>query len=96
MRRYVMPNSTEGHGNEHAERFFVDITGPFPATSLSGNPHAMLCVDDFTRFKFICLLKHKSDAAKELCELVAEHIAPSGIKISTVRTDSGGEFEGDF
>ena len=56
----------------------------------------MLRVDYFTRFKFFRFLKHKSDAAKELRELVAEHIAPAGIKIGTVRTDGGGEFEGRF
>ena len=62
-------------------------------SSLGGNRYAMLCVDDFTRFKLIRFLKHKSDAAKELPEFVAEHIAPAGIKIDTVRTDGGGEFE---
>ena len=82
--------------NERAERFFIDITGPFHVTSLDGNRYAMLCVDEFTRFKLICFLKHKSDTAKELRELVAEHIAPAGIKIGTVRTDGGGEFEGEF
>ena len=53
-------------------------------------------MDDFTRFKFIRFLKHKSDAAKELRELVGEHIAPASIKIGTVRTDGGEEFEGEF
>ena len=56
----------------------------------------MLCVDDLTRFKFISFLKHKSDAAKELGELVAEHIASAGIKIGTVRTDGGGDSKGEF
>ena len=96
VRRYAVPKSTESRANERAEPFFLDITGSFHATSLGGNRYAMLCVDDFTRFKFIRFLKHKSDAAKELRELVAEHIAPSGIKIDTVRTDGGGEFEGEF
>ena len=96
VRRYTVPKSTESRTNECAERFFIDITGPFHVTSLGGNRYAMLCVDDFTRFKFIRFLKHKSDAAKELCELVAEHIAPAGIKIGTVRTDGGGELEGEI
>ena len=56
----------------------------------------MLCVNDFIRFKFVRFLKHKSDAARELRELVAEHIATAGIKIGTVRTDGGGEFEGEL
>ena len=64
-------------------------------TSLGGNRYAMLCVDDFSRFKLIRFHKHKSDAAKELREFVAEHVAPAGIKISTVRTDGGREFGGE-
>ena len=96
MRRYSVPKSTESRANERVERFFIDITGPFHVASLGGNRYAMLFVDDCTHFKFIRFLKHKSDAAKELCELVAEHIAPSDIKIGTVRTDGGGELEGEF
>ena len=88
--------STKSRTNKRAERFFIDITGPFHATSLGGNRYAMLCVDDFTRFKFIRFLKLKSDAAMELWELVAEHITPAGIKIGTVHSDGGGEFEGEF
>ena len=96
VRRYAVSKSAESCTNERAERFFIDITGPFHLNSLGGNRYAVLCVDDFTRFQFIRLLKHKSDAAKELYELVAEHIAPAGIKIGTVRTDDGGKFEGEF
>ena len=96
VRHYAVTKSTESHTYKRAERFFIDITGPFHVTSLCGNRYAMLCVDDFTRFKFIHFFKHKSVAAKELRELVAEHIAPADIKIGSVRTDGGGEFEGKF
>ena len=96
MRRYAVPKSTESCTNERAERFFIDITGPVRVASLGGNRYAMLCVDDFTRFKSIRFLKHTSDPAKELRELVTEHIAPAGVKIGTVHTDGGGEFEGEF
>ena len=96
VRPYAVPKWTESRANERAERFLIDITGPFLATSLGGTRYAMLCVDDFTRFKFVRFLKHKSGATKELRELVAKHTAPSGIKIDTVRTDGGGEFEGEF
>ena len=96
MRRYAVPKSNESRTNKRAERFFIDVTDPFHVTSLGGNRYAMLCVDNFTRFKFIRFLKHTSDAAKEPRELVAEHIAPAGIKIGTVCTDAGGEFEGGF
>ena len=95
VRRHTAPKSTESRTSERAERFFINITGTFHVTSLGGNRYAMLSADDFTRFKFICFLKHKSDAAKELRKLVAEHIAPAGIKIGTVRIDGGGKFDGE-
>ena len=63
VRRYAVPKSTESRTNERAERF-------------GSNRYAMLCVDDFTRFKFIRFLKRESDAAKMPRELVAEHITP--------------------
>ena len=85
MRHNAEPKPTESRTNKRAKRFFIDITGPFHVTSLGGNRYAMLC-----------FLKHKSDAAKELRELLVEHIAPAGIKIGIVRTDGGGEFEGKF
>ncbi|CAN0065464.1 unnamed protein product, partial [Ascophyllum nodosum] len=96
VRRHAVPKSTESRTNNRAERFLIDITGPFHATSLGGKRYAMLCVDDSTRFKFIRFLKHKSDAAKELRQLVAENIATSGIKIGTIRNDGEAEFEGEF
>ena len=73
--RYAVPKSAESRTNERAERLFIDIIGPFHVTSLGGNRYAMLCLDDFTHF-LIRFLKHKRDAAKELLELVAEHITP--------------------
>ncbi|CAN0326139.1 unnamed protein product [Ascophyllum nodosum] len=96
VRRYAESKSTESHTNERAERFVIDITGPLRMTSRGGNRYAILCVDDFTRFNFICFLKHKSDTAKELREIVVEHIDLTSIKIGTVRADGGEEFEGEF
>ena len=96
MRRYAVPKSTKSRTNERAERFFIDITGPFNVTSHGVHRYAMLCVDDFTCFKLIRFLKHKNDAAKELRELLAKHIAPAGNKIGTVSIDDAGEFEGEF
>ena len=58
VRRYAVPKLTKSRTNERAE------------TSLGGNRYAMLCVDDFGRFKLIRFLKHKSDAAKKLRKLI--------------------------
>ena len=38
----------------------------------------------------------KSDAAASLRNIIAEYITPAGLKIGSIRTDEGGEFEGEF
>ena len=55
----------------------------------------MICVDDFSRFKIVRFLK-KSDAAAALRNIIAEYITPPGLKLGAIRTDEGGEFEGEF
>ena len=66
-----------------------------PATSLGGSKYIMICVDDFSRFKIVRFLKKKSDAAAALRNMIAEYITPAGLKIGSIRTDEGGEFEGE-
>ena len=56
----------------------------------------MLCVDDFTRFKIVRFLKHKSDATNALRDIIDDYLAPEGLKIGVVRTDGGGEWYGQF
>ena len=41
-------------------------------------------------------LKKKSNAAAALRNIIAEYITPAGLKIGSIRTDEGGEFEGEF
>ena len=56
----------------------------------------MICVDDFTRFKLVSFLKKKSDTAGALKDVIADYIKPAGLDIGAIRTDEGGEFEGEF
>ena len=57
----------------------------------------MICEDDFSRFKIVRFLKKKkNDAVAALRNIIAEYITPAGLKIGSIRTDEGGEFEGKF
>ena len=96
VRRYAVPKTTDSRADRRAGRFFLDITGPFHETSLAGSRFAMLCVDDFSRFKITRFLKCKSDATAAMREIIATQVSPLGLKIGAVRTDGGGEFDGRF
>ena len=67
-----------------------------PATSLGSRKYVVICVDDFSRFKIGRFLKKKSDAAATLRNIIAEYITPADVKIGSIRTDEGGEFESEF
>ena len=67
-----------------------------PATSLGGSKYVMICVDDFSRFKIVRAPKRNTDAAAALRNIIAEYITPAGLKIDSIRTDEGGDFEGKF
>ena len=94
--RYAVPKSTENRADRRAGRLFIDLSGPFHETSLGGNRFVLLCVDDYTRFKIICFLKRKSEAANAFRDIIHDYFVPEGLKIGVVRTDGGGEWHGQF
>ena len=64
-------------------------------SSLGGNSYVIIFVDDCTYFKVVKFIK-KSNTTVALLSLIAEHITPQKLSIKCVRTDNGGEFEGEF
>jgi len=96
VRRHAVPKSTENRAERRAGRLLVDLSRPFQETSLGGNRYAMLCVDDFSTYKFVRFLSKKSDATEELQVLINDEIDSQGLQISIVRTDGGREFDGRF
>ena len=78
------------------QRFFVDVGGPMKHSSLDGSSYVIIFVDDCTRFKVVKFVKTKSNTTAALLSLVAEYITPQKLSIKCVRTDNGGEFEGEF
>ena len=87
--RHAVPKSTETQAEKRAGRVFIDLAGPFHVESLAGSRFAMLCVDDFSRYKIVAFMAKTSDATAVLR-------APAGLNIGVIRTDNGGEFQGAF
>ncbi|CAM9650472.1 unnamed protein product, partial [Ascophyllum nodosum] len=65
-------------------------------SSLGGNNYVVIFVDDYTRFKVVKVVKKKSDTTAALLSMVADYITPQKLSIKCIRTDNGGEFEGEF
>ena len=65
-------------------------------SSLGGNSYVVIFVDDCTRFKVAKLVRKKSDTTAALLSLIADYITSQKMSIKCIRTDNGGEFEGEF
>uniref|UniRef100_A0A2N9J6E2 Integrase catalytic domain-containing protein n=1 Tax=Fagus sylvatica TaxID=28930 RepID=A0A2N9J6E2_FAGSY len=70
----------------------ADLWGPAPNVSINAFRFYLVLVDEFTKFTWVYLLKHKSDTFsifKQFTALVKTQFQHS---IQTFRTDCGGEF----
>ena len=65
-------------------------------SSLGGNSYVVIFVDDCTRFKVVKFVKKKSETTAAFLSLIADYITPHKLSIQCVRTDNGGEFEGEL
>ena len=95
-KRHAVPKKTDERASVRGQRFFVDVGGPMKHSSLGGNSYVVIFVDDCTRFKVVKFVKKKSDITAALLFLVAGYITLQKLSIKSVRTDNGGEFEGEF
>ena len=95
-KRHAVPKKTDERASVKGQRFFVDVGGPMKHSSLGGDSYVVIFVDDCTRFKVVKFVKKKSNTTAALLFLIADYITPQKLSIKCVRTDNGGEFEGEF
>ncbi|CAN0151932.1 unnamed protein product, partial [Ascophyllum nodosum] len=95
-KRHAVPKKTDERASVRGQRLFVDVGGPMKHSSLGGNSYVVIFVNDCTRFKVVKFVKKKSDATAALLSLIADYITPQKLSIKCIRTDNGGEFEGEF
>ena len=95
-KRHAVPKKTDERASVKGQRFFVDVGGPMKHSSLGGNNYVVIFVDDYTRFKVVKFVKKKSDTTAAFLSMVADYITPQKLSIKCIRTDNGGEFEGEF
>ena len=93
---HAVPKSTESRADKRAGRVLIDLAGPFHVESLAGSRFAMLCVDDFSRYKIVAFMAKKSDATAVLRAIIVRYFTPAELNIGVIQTDNVGEFRGAF
>ncbi|KAI3709538.1 hypothetical protein L2E82_39300 [Cichorium intybus] len=70
----------------------TDVCGPFRSTTKDGTRFYVTFTDDFSRYGYIYLIKHKSDTFEKFKEFKNEVENQLGRKIKMLTSDRGGEY----
>jgi len=82
----------EGSASRPLELIHTDVCGPFRTRTPRGEEYLMLFIDDFSRFVWLGLMKHKDEAFEKFKSFKALVENESDHKIKCLRSDRGGEF----
>ncbi|XP_074346239.1 uncharacterized protein LOC141685011 [Apium graveolens] len=74
----------------------LDLFGPERYVSLGGKNYAFVIVDDYSRFTWVLFLRTKDEAFSEFKDLITNLETKYSLKLKTIHSDHGGEFEKDF
>ena len=91
-RRKPAPKEAITRADQPVYRLHADLSGR-KLQSLQGYRYYLIVVDDCSRYRWVRMLRNKSDAENEVCaliEAVEREKAPA--KVSVFRSDGGGEF----
>src|SRR5664279_481039 len=69
-----------------------DVCGPMSTTAIGGYEYFVTFMDDFSRYGYVYLMKHKSETLEKFKEFQREVENQLGKKIKLLRSDRGGEY----
>ena len=84
-----------GHGDRSTELFgliYTDVCGPMTTQARGGYSYFITFTDDLSRFGFVYLMKHKSEAFDKFKEYRSMIEKQTGKNIKILRSDRGGEY----
>lgn len=70
----------------------MDIWSPYSVPTIHGFRYVLTIVDDYSRFTWIVMLKHKSEVQSHLKRFVTLAENQYDAKVKVIRTDNGPEF----
>jgi len=68
------------------------LCGPMETPSLGGAKYFLLLKDDYTSYRNVYFIQHKSEVKRKIATFVKMAEIEIGNKIKTIRTDNGLEF----
>jgi hypothetical protein len=74
------------------ELIHTDVCGPMSTTARGGFQYFITFTNDFSRYGYIYLMKHKSETFEKFKEFQNEIKNQHGKKIKALRSERGGEY----
>ena len=74
------------------ELIHTDVCGPMSTTARGGFQYFLTFTNDFSRYGYVYLMKHKSETFEKFKEFQSEVENQRGKKIKALRSDRGGEY----
>jgi len=74
------------------ELIHTDVCGPMSTTARGGFQYFITFTDDFSRYGYVYLMRHKSETFEKFKEFQNEVENQRGKKIKALRSDRGGEY----
>ncbi|GKA09742.1 putative RNA-directed DNA polymerase [Tanacetum coccineum] len=90
--RNPYPTHTLYKEKERLKLIHADICGPISSEIPAGNRYFFLLVDDFSHVMWVYMLKSKDEALGMFHKFRVLIENETGVKVKTLRTDCGGEF----
>ncbi|OMO63131.1 Integrase, catalytic core [Corchorus capsularis] len=85
-------NKSTSVSNAAFDLVHSDVWGPSPVATKGGSLYYVLFVDDYSRYSWIFLLRHRSEFFQIYSKFVAMVKTQFSSKIKVFRSDSGGEY----
>ena len=94
--RVATLKGTRTRATQPCELVHVDLWGPSPVRSHTGNKYLIIFTDDYSRYSALYALSKKNSAVNALRKYLDDHVVPLGTRLKALQTDGGGEFLGSF
>jgi len=95
MKRCVFHNRTSPRSTKIGQLIVSDVCGPMQVKSFGGAQYYVSFKDDCSGFRQVRFIQSKSDVAARFMEFVSLLHAQTGQLVAVLRSDNGGEYEGN-
>lgn len=87
------PKRQTAHATKPGLVLHMDTVGPMSETSLGGANYYVLCKDEFSSYRKVFFVEHKSEIPRLIKKVINESKLETGNDVLKICTDNGTEFK---